>query len=70
MRGRCLLGVIGEVVGQGGVVNTPGVEPLELTVDIVVHGLCSILLLGPVDIGGLGSKSRQNANASKQAGFV
>ena len=54
---ECLLLVVRSVVGEGGVVHTPGVEPLELSVDVVVHGSSIALVLGPVDISGLGGKS-------------
>ena len=56
-RAEGLLLVVRSVVGEGGVVHTPGVEPLELFVDVVVHGSSIALVLAPVDIGGLGGKS-------------
>ena len=57
---ECLLLVVRSVVGEGGVVHTPGVEPLELSVGVVVHGSSIALVLGPVDISGLGGKSEDD----------
>ena len=39
------------------VVHTPGVEPLELSVVVVLMELVMVLLLGPINISGLGGQS-------------
>ena len=39
------------------VVHTPGVEPLELPVVVVLMELVVVLLLGPINISGLRGKS-------------
>ena len=56
-----LVPVVGgsSLVGQVGVVNAAGVEPLELPVFIVAVQLSSVLLLPPVDVSCLAGKSKQ-----------
>ena len=56
-----LVPVVGgpSLVGQGGVVNAAGVEPLELPVFIVFVQLRRVLLLPPVDVSCLAGKSKQ-----------
>ena len=52
-----LVPVVGAVIAEVAVVHTPGVEPLELPVVVVLMELVVVLLLGPINISGLRGKS-------------
>ena len=52
-----LVPVVGAVVAEVAIVHTPGVEPLELSVVVVLMELVVVLLLRPINISGLGGKS-------------
>ena len=51
-----LVPVVGAVVTEVAVVHAPGVEPLELSVLIVLVEIVAVLLLTPVNISGLRGK--------------
>jgi len=51
-----------------GVVDPLGVEHLELPVVVVAHGGRGILVLGPVDVGGLGGEAHDVGADEHHAG--
>ena len=63
-----LIPVVGSssLVRKGGVVHSPGIEPLELPVLIVGEQLAGVLLLAPVHISGLAGQSGMKVNVRSE----